>query len=81
MAAPTVFISYSHESPKHKQWVGKLASALVENGVEVTLDQWDLHLGEDITLFMERGLARADRVLLICTRRQQEVKGVTHEYQ
>lgn len=67
MTAPKVFVSYSHENAAHQRWVSKLASALVEKGVDVTLDQWDLHLGEDISLFMERGLAAADRVLLICT--------------
>jgi len=64
---PRVFISYSHDSQDHRKWVAKLGTELLDNGIEVTLDQWDLRLGGDITLFMERGLCSSDRVLLVCT--------------
>ena len=64
---PKVFISYSHDSPDHKQWVSELAARLRHRGVDATLDQWDLGLGDDITRFMERGIVNADRVLVICT--------------
>ena len=64
---PKVFISYSHDSPEHKQWVSELAARLRRNGIDAILDQWDLGLGDDITLFMERGIVDADRVLVICT--------------
>lgn len=66
-APPSVFISYSHDSPAHKKWVGELASKLVENGVDVTLDQWGLVLGDDVAKFMEKGVSEADHVLMICT--------------
>jgi len=64
---PKVFISYSHDTPAHKKWVGELASKLVENGIDVILDQWDLGLGDDVAKFMERAVTEADRVLMICT--------------
>ncbi len=64
---PKVFISYSHDSPEHKQWVSELAALLRRNGVDAILDQWDLGLGDDVTRFMERGIVDADRVLVICT--------------
>ena len=64
---PKVFISYSHDSPEHKQWVSELAAQLRRNGIDAMLDQWDLGLGDDITRFMERGIVNADRVLVICT--------------
>ena len=64
---PKVFISYSHDSPGHKQWVSELAARLRRNGVDAMLDQWDLGLGDDITRFMERGIVNADRVLVVCT--------------
>jgi hypothetical protein len=64
---PIVFISYSHDSPAHKKWVGELAGKLVQNGVEVILDQWDLGLGDDVPKFMEKSVGKADRVLMICT--------------
>lgn len=64
---PKVFISYSHDSPEHKQWVSELAARLRKNGVDAILDQWDLGLGDDVTRFMERGIIDAGRVLVICT--------------
>jgi hypothetical protein len=76
---PKVFISYSHDSPAHKKWVGELASKLVKNGIDVILDQWDLGLGDDVPKFMEKSVAAADRVLMICTetyvRKTDEGKG------
>ena len=66
---PKVFISYSHDSPEHKQWVAELAAKLRHSGIDAMLDQWDLGLGDDITRFMERGIVDADRVLVICTDR------------
>ena len=64
---PKVFISYSHDSPEHKLWVLELGTKLVQNGVDVVLDQWNLTPGDDRTLFMERGVKESDRVLVICT--------------
>lgn len=66
MEPPKVFASYSHDSDEHKEWVLKLSCKLRENGVDVMLDQWDIRLGTDQTLFMEK-LSTADRVLVICT--------------
>jgi hypothetical protein len=65
---PRAFLSYSHDDDQHKAWVLKLATRLVHNGVDVILDQWDLTLGSDLTLFMEQGLGTADRVLAVCSR-------------
>ena len=67
MPAPKVFISYSHDSQPHKDWVRSLASALRTNGIDAVLDQWDLSPGQDIAAFMAGGIRTADRVLLICT--------------
>lgn len=65
--APVVFISYSHDSPSHKQWVAELAASLRRAGINAVLDQWDLRPGDDVTRFMEAGMAGADRVLVVCT--------------
>jgi len=65
--APRAFISYSHDSSAHKDWVLKLGSDLRERGVDVVLDQWDLVAGQDVSLFMQRGISEADRVLMICS--------------
>lgn len=65
--APKVFVSYSHDSESHKDWVLTLSTRLVKNGVDVVLDQWDLTLGSDLPRFMETGLTEAKRVLAICS--------------
>ena len=62
-----VFISYSHDSPEHKQWVSELGAKLRRNGVDAILDQWELKLDQDMTQFVESSVRDADRVLVICT--------------
>ena len=64
---PKLFVSYSHDTEQHKDWVLTLATRLMANGVDVILDQWDLTLGADLPRFMEQGLSEAKRVLAICT--------------
>ena len=65
--APRVFISYTHENASHKEWVRALAYDLRKNGVDAILDQWECKYGSDLTAFMERGISKSDRVLLVCT--------------
>lgn len=67
MQTPKVFVSYSYDSDEHREWVYQLACRLVERGVEVVLDQWDIQLGSNILTFMEKGLMNSDRVLVVCT--------------
>lgn len=72
MSAPSVFISYSHDSQEHKQWVLNFATRLRSSGVDAILDQWELGPGSDLPHFMEQNLARAARVIMICTERYVE---------
>jgi len=52
---PKVFISYSWSSQAHKDWVRQeIAEALIKNGIDVILDQWDLKEGNDSYAFMEK---------------------------
>jgi hypothetical protein len=67
MPTPSVFISYSHDSSEHKKWVLRLATDLRAAGVDASLDQWDLVLGQDLATFMQNGITTSDRVLLICS--------------
>ena len=67
MAIPKVFVSYSHDSQAHKKWVLDFATRLRNVGADAALDQWDLGPGDDIPLFMEKNLAIADRVIMVCT--------------
>lgn len=64
---PTVFISYSHDSESHKDWVLQLATRLRSNGVDILLDRWNLKLGQDLPSFMEHGLSTSNRVICICS--------------
>jgi TIR domain len=64
---PKVFISYSHDSPQHMEWVLRLATSLRSHGIDAVLDQWDLVLGQDVAAFMADGIRTSDRVLLICS--------------
>lgn len=64
---PTVFISYSHDSEEHKNWVLQLATRLRLNGVDVVLDRWNLKLGSDLASFMERGLSKSQRIVSVCS--------------
>lgn len=64
---PKAFISYSWDSDEHKDWVCELATRLRGEGVDVTLDQWHLALGDPLPEFMERAVRENDFVLLVCT--------------
>ena len=69
MTTPKVFVSYSHDSSEHKEWVLKLCSDLMAKGVEVTLESLtnervdasprraEIHAGL-YELFLERKTAR-----------------------
>lgn len=69
MTAPVVFISYSHDTQEHKQWVLDLATRLRSSGVDAMLDQWDIGPGGDLPHFMEKSISSASRILMICTER------------
>ena len=79
MTNPSVFLSYSHDSAAHKAWVRKLAEDLRGQGVDATLDQWDLRHGADLVAFMEAGIREAERVLMVCSsnyvRKAEQRKG------
>jgi hypothetical protein len=67
MTNPKCFISYSWDSDEHKDWVRCLATELQRNGVETRLDQWDAHLGMDVTNYMETCIRESNFVLIVCT--------------
>lgn len=62
-----LFIAYSHDNVEHMAWVKRFADDLSRLGTfEVLLDQ-DQAKGSSLTRFMEIGLERADKVLIIGT--------------
>lgn len=64
---PKVFISYSWEDDAHKEWVKSLADRLLSDGIDATVDQYDLTLGDRLPHFMEQSISNSDYVLIICT--------------
>ena len=64
---PKVFISYSHDSEEHKEWVLELATNLRKHGIDVILDQWELTVGKDLRFFMEQGLGESRFIICVCS--------------
>ncbi len=82
--APIVFISYSWESEEHNKWVKKFADELIENGIDVRLDRYDISFGDRLPYFMEKQITESDYVLIICTeeykrKADNREKGVGYE--
>lgn len=66
------FISYAWSSKKHEEWIVDLAEKLVESGIDVILDKWELRLGHDMNYFMENAIKKSDKVLIICDKMYTE---------
>ncbi|MGM7645471.1 SEFIR domain-containing protein [Nocardia sp. JW2] len=67
-SAPRVFVSYSHDSPEHKELVREFSTFLrSEAGVDVRLDVWDDKERLDWSLWAIEQLTEADFVLVIAS--------------
>ena len=64
---PKAFISYSREEKEHELWVKELADKLISDGIDASVDQYDLQLGNRLPQFMEQSITNSDYVLIICT--------------
>ncbi|EGB15410.1 SEFIR domain protein [Pseudodesulfovibrio mercurii] len=73
-SVPKVFISYSWTTPDYESQVVALAERLVEMGVDVVLDKWDLVEGADVNKYMEqmRADANISKVLMLCDKAYAE---------
>ncbi len=65
---PTVFISYSYDSPEHAEKVLAFSDKLRSEGIDAILDQYEESPPEGWSMWMERQIRAADFVLMICTR-------------
>lgn len=67
-ATPKAFISYSWSTLDHQQWVMDIATRLIQDGVDVALDKWDLREGGDKFVFMEKMVSDPEvtKVLIVC---------------
>ena len=82
---PKVFISYSWDKEEHKNWVLELAEKLINNGVDVILDRYDLGPGKNMHHFMDEAIKEADKVLIVFTpdykqKAEKREGGVGYEY-
>ncbi|MDZ7970666.1 MAG: TIR domain-containing protein [Nostoc sp. DedSLP03] len=66
-AAPKIFISYSHDSPEHKDRVLQLANRLRAEGVNCNIDQYEVSPDEGWPRWMMNQLEWADFVVVVCT--------------
>ena len=62
-----VFITYSHDSDAHRARVLGLADRMRRDGLDVRLDQYEVHVPEGWLMWMRRQLENADFVAVICT--------------
>lgn len=69
-----IFISYSWSKPSHEEWVVGLAQRLMQDGVDVAIDKWDLKEGHDKFHFMESMVKSEEikKVLVILDRKYAE---------
>jgi hypothetical protein len=63
----SVFLSYSWSPPSHKAWVALLAEELRKYDIDCVFDRNDLHPGDQVTHFMERGMTECSVTLIICS--------------
>ncbi|MBI4717143.1 MAG: tetratricopeptide repeat protein [Planctomycetes bacterium] len=66
---PKVFISYAHDTSAHSRRVLDLANRLRTDGFDCDLDQFHSSPPEGWQKWMERGIADADFVLVVVTKR------------
>jgi hypothetical protein len=66
-AVPRVFISYSHESDRHKGLVVDLAQRLRGDGIDCRIDQFEQSPSQGFPRWMQQQIEQSDFVLLVCT--------------
>lgn len=68
ISTPKVFISYAWTSPEYQSEVTTIAERLVNDGIEVLFDKWELSLGKNKYQYMEKSVTdeTVSKVLLFC---------------
>ena len=64
---PKVFVSYTHDSPKHTDRVLELSNRLRADGVDMVLDQYLDSPPSNWSLWAREQIEQVDFVLIICT--------------
>lgn len=76
---PKVFISYTWESESHNEWVTRFAADLIELGIEVQFDQFDVGYGDSFLRFMVTEIHRSNFFLFVSTNESKKVADVEEE--
>jgi hypothetical protein len=65
---PKVFISYAWTNDEYSKEVATIAERLVNNGIDVLFDKWELSLGKNKYPYMEKSVAdnTVSKVLIFC---------------
>lgn len=69
-----VSISYAHTSVEHKEKVLLFANKLLENGININIDYYDLEIGNDLYFFMEKLTLSEenDYIIVICNKNYKD---------
>lgn len=59
-------VSYTYDSKAHNKWVSRLVSRIKEYEIDITIDQFDLMLSDNLDSFMNKFL-EMDKIIIICT--------------
>ncbi len=65
----SVFVSYSHESNEHDDWVAELANRLRDEGFDAVIDRFIPAPGEGWRKWMRDRVVQSEYVLLVVPRR------------
>ncbi|MGE5443801.1 MAG: SEFIR domain-containing protein [Ignavibacteriales bacterium] len=68
---PKVFISYSHDSPEHKDHVLNLSNRLRIDGIDCYIDQYEESPREGWPQWTRKQIKEADFVLIVCTEKYE----------
>lgn len=72
--SPKVFFSYSWTSEEYQKRILTIATNLIEHGIDVVLDLWDLPEGADVNAYMEKSVTdkTVTKVLIFCDSKYAE---------
>ena len=68
-----VFISYAIGKVEHTAWVERFASDLIDQGIDVKFDKFEVGYGDDFRSFMIDGIAESNYFLFVCTDESRKV--------
>ena len=65
--SPTAVISYAHETDEHNQQVLDLSKRLISEGVDCTMDKYEVSPREGWPIWMQKTIDNSDFIIAVCT--------------